>query len=310
MAHPYARESARSTARRMRVIGKSDGGKAWGSTATNKRGRKSYPSTNAGTQVPYFAEGGSVAPRADRLASGGVAKPRGGGKGTTINVIVAPQEGGPPAAPSGPPPMRMPVAGPPPGGPVPVGGPPPVGALSPLGAPPVGGPPLARSPGMAKGGGVPKAQLGMAVPPRPVRPAVAAAPPALAGRAAAVRKVGALANRGALANKAAVNRAALHDAQVSNNLSADRAAGRMMKRGGKRAKGGAVHDDEAKDKKLFRRMINEHEKKEGDKMASGGRIKQGGDGTAQQGEPGGYPVMKNAGGGGLGRLEKRSKGEV
>ncbi len=40
----------------------------------------------------------------------------------------------------------------------------------------------------------------------------------------------------------------------------------------------------------------------------GGGIKQGGDGSKQATEPGGYPVMKNAGGGGLGRLEKRSKG--
>jgi hypothetical protein len=373
MAHPFASQSARSAARRMSKIGgKSGGGKAWGSTATQVRGRKSYPSKNAGSQVPYFAEGGSVRPRADRLANGGTPK----SKGHTTNVIVnLPPEGG--AAPTSPPPVaaapvplpvpRPPVAvagGPPPGlGPVPPGALPGGPPLRPPGMPPImakrggsikrqmGGRP-ATPPGLAnrpvtpggtpglpaqasdqartalanrpalptqaqgtrpfkKGGGVPKAQLGMAVP-RNVPPAAAA--PALAGRAAAARKIGKLARRGAVANKAAVNRQALRDAQASANPVADRVAGAeppVMKRGGsKKAKGGAVHSDEAQDKKLMLRMMKEHEKKEGEKMANGGRIKQGGDGDAQYGEPGGYPVMQHAGGGGLGRLEKRSKGEV
>jgi hypothetical protein len=58
---------------------------------------------------------------------------------------------------------------------------------------------------------------------------------------------------------------------------------------------------------LFNKMMKE--KPSGQMLKRGGGIKQGGDGSKQATEPGGYPVMKHAGGGGLGRLEKRSKGE-
>jgi hypothetical protein len=71
-------------------------------------------------------------------------------------------------------------------------------------------------------------------------------------------------------------------------------------------KGGATHDDETQDKALFNKLYKEKEAKE--KYARGGSIKQGGGGSKQFNEPGGYPVMKNAAGGGLGRLEKRGKG--
>lgn len=238
MAHPFASESARSSARRLSKLG-GHAGKSWGSASVAIAGRKSYPSKNAGSQVPYFAEGGSVPARPDRLARGGGRKK----KGHTTNVIVSvpPQDRA--AAPM-PVPVPRPV-------PVPVGAagaPPPVPAGPPLvppgGAPVPPGVPL-RRPGMKSGGAV------------------------------------------------------------------------RLQRGGsaRKAKGGKVHDDEAQDKKLMLKMMKQHEKTEGEKMADGGPvgggpIKQGGDGTKQYGEGPKYPVMKNAAGGGLGRLEKRSKGEV
>src|SRR5262245_47864976 len=189
MAHPYAKQSASSTARRMRVIGKSDGGKAWGSTATNKRQRKSYPSKNAGSQVPYFAEGGSVRPRADRLATGGATG--GGKKHTTVIVNVAqPQDTqaaqAAPVAPVAA--AAAPVVRPGPAMAM-AGGLPPVGAVPPgalPGGPPLPPPGLGLRPPMAKRGGtIPRAQFGAALPPaappmpmrRPPPAAMAAALP-------------------------------------------------------------------------------------------------------------------------------------
>lgn len=255
MAHPMASQSARSTASRLkRIAGKgSSAGKAWGSTAMSSKTGASYPSKNAGSQVPYFADGGSVGMRPDRLARGGFGKPKGKSKGkkggghTNVVVQVPPPA---PAAGAGAGAVPVPVPKPVPV-PVPAGGPPPRPVLPP-GAP-AGGPPL-PPPGIGAGPmGPPPGLPGM--PPPGLRPP-------------------------------------------------------GMKRGGsvKYKKGGDVkHDDEAQDKKLIAKMIKKEDKDE--KYARGGGIKQGGDGSEQATEPGGYPVMKNAAGGGLGRLEKRSKGE-
>lgn len=160
MSHPFASQSASSTARRLKAIGGkgASAGKAWGSTAmSSKGGGRSYPSKNAGSQVPYFAEGGSVGTRPDRMARGGKGKK----KGHTTNVVVnIPPSGGPPIGaapglPPGPPPappipIQVPRAAPPVApGPMPVAGPGPMPVR-----PPVVLPPGARPPGMKRGGSV------------------------------------------------------------------------------------------------------------------------------------------------------------
>ncbi len=171
MAHPYASKSASSVSRRMKAIGGkgASAGKAWGSTAMASKTSNSYPSKNAGTQVPYFAEGGTVGHRPDRMASGGK---KGGGKkkGHTTNVVVnippssSPPVGAAPGQPPGPPPppppipVQVPKAAPPVApGPMPVppgpmmAGPPP--GLPP-GLPPGVKLPGMRPPGMKAGGSV------------------------------------------------------------------------------------------------------------------------------------------------------------
>jgi hypothetical protein len=171
MAHPYASQSASSVSRRMKAVGGkgASAGKAWGSTAMASKTGNSYPSKHAGSQVPYFAEGGSVGSRPDRMAGGG--KKKGGKKkGHTTNVTVnipppstppigtAPgQPPGPPPAPPPPIPVQVPRAAPPvapgplpvPPGPMPMAGPPGL----PPGMPP-GLPPGVRPPGMKAGGSV------------------------------------------------------------------------------------------------------------------------------------------------------------
>ncbi len=168
MAHPMASQSASSVARRMKAIGGkgASAGKSWGSTAMASKTGSSYPSKNAGSQVPYFAEGGSVGARPDRMARGG--KKGGKKKGHTTNVVVnIPPSGGPPigAAPGMPPgpppappiPIQVPRAAPPVApGPMPVPGPGPMPMAGPPGLPvrPPIPPPGIRPPGMKRGGSV------------------------------------------------------------------------------------------------------------------------------------------------------------
>ena len=112
------------------------------------------------------ASGGAVAARSEALRAEGKSAPhrvdraKGGRvKGTTVNVMVAPQGGGGEAKPV---PVPVPAGGPPPGMPPPGlgAGPPPgpvVPARPPIIAPGAGGPPGGMPPGMpmrAKGGRV------------------------------------------------------------------------------------------------------------------------------------------------------------
>lgn len=94
-------------------------------------------------------EGGKAMKRMDRktYAAGGAVKKA--GKGSTVNVIIAPQGGG--APPIMPPPMPPPGLPPgPPPGPAPLPPGPPPGMMPPPGAPPMG----MKPPGMKRGGRV------------------------------------------------------------------------------------------------------------------------------------------------------------
>src|SRR6476659_2921838 len=104
MAHPYQKQAASSMARRLKVLG-ARAGKKWGRSNVTISGK--YTSTNAGSQVPFFAAGGSVAPRADRMARGGATKKK-GSKGHTTNVVVAMPPHQPQAVPV-PKPVPVPV---------------------------------------------------------------------------------------------------------------------------------------------------------------------------------------------------------
>lgn len=86
-----------------------------------------------------------------------------------------------------------------------------------------------------------------------------------------------------------------------------------MKRGGRYAKGGKVHDDEAQDKKLFGKMFKAEEKKEGpEKMKRGGHAKSkknfGDAANEQAGEEAGESAGAEAGEGGMRRGGKYNKG--
>jgi hypothetical protein len=265
MAHPMASQSARSTSSRLkRIAGKgSSAGKAWGSTAMSSKTGNSYPSKNAGSQVPYFADGGSVGARPDRLARGGFGKPKSKGKkggGGHTNVVVqvpppAPAGGGQPVPVPVPKPVPVPMpaaaGGPPPRPPLPPMAPPGGPPLPPpgLGAGPMGPPPGMRPPGMKRGGGVKLA-------------------------------------RGGTADA---------DAEIDSKRAA--------------AFGDQFKTSRKGPDPLGPKTWNERDKARYDDYKRGGGVKQGGDGAKQFTEPGGYPNMKHAGGGGLGRLEKRSKGE-
>src|SRR3954464_2670108 len=114
MAHPMAKQAQESMKRRLKVLGGS-AGKGHGSAMTKITHR--IPTKNAGSQVPFFAEGGSVGPRADRMARGGSAKKQGGkSHGTNVNIVMPPHQ-----------PQAIPVPKPVPV-PVPAGGPPGLGA--------------------------------------------------------------------------------------------------------------------------------------------------------------------------------------
>lgn len=197
MAHPFASQSASSVSRRLKAVGGkgASAGKAWGSTAMASKTGHSYPGKHAGSQVPYFAEGGSVGSRPDRAHG----KKGGKKKGHTTNVIVSiPPSSGPPvgAAPGQPPappappiPIQIPRAAPPV-----AAGPPalPPGPMAMPPRPPMAGPPGlppgARPPGMKAGGSVKRA-AGGALPAQASPNAVAAlgARPALPTQARGAR---------------------------------------------------------------------------------------------------------------------------
>lgn len=306
MAHPMASQSARSAASRLkRIAGKgSSAGKAWGSTAMSSKTGASYPSKNAGSQVPYFADGGSVGMRPDRLARGGFGKPKkkGGGKkggGHTNVVVQVPPPA--PAAGAGAGPIPVPVPKPVPV-PVPAGGPPPRPVLPP-GAP-AGGPPL-PPPGIGAGPmGPPPGLPGM--PPPGMRP-----PGMKRGGSVKYKKGGDVSAHDDEAQDKKLIAKMIKKEDKDEKYA--HGGGVKLARGGKTATDYGWKHDPDEGLGTGPRTEGEHQDmlraSKQAKFKRGGGIKQGGDGSKQFTEPGGYPVMKHAGGGGLGRLEKRSKGE-
>lgn len=79
-----------------------------------------------------------------------------------------------------------------------------------------------------------------------------------------------------------------------------------MKRGGRYAKGGKVHGDEAEDKVLFKRMFKQEESKETKKMARGGRASDD-EGNPMNGMRRGGRLHK-AKGGGVSHVPERGEG--
>ncbi len=275
MAHPMASQSASSVTRRMKVIGgkSASAGKSWGSTAMASKSGNSYPSKNAGSQVPYFAEGGSVGSRPDRMARGG--KKGSKKKGHTTVVVNIPPSGGPPigAAPGQPPgpppppiPIQVPRAAPPVApGPMPVPGPGPMPVAGPPRPPmpvgPPGLPPGVRPPGMKRGGSVKKfADGGFLNPNQTDETLGQGGPGSFSG-------------------------------WMKPDIPAQTVGARPFKKGGK------VHDDAAQDKKLISKMMKKEEASDdSEKMANGGKTKRAQLGMAVPPIPARRPML----GGGAG----------
>lgn len=281
LGHPYAAQVKASQRRRLRALG-ATAGKSWGRASMDQK--SSYPQTHAGTEREMTISGKSGHKRADRYARGGKVGKK-GAKHVT-NVVVASH---PPAAPQDRPlPVPVPVGG----GPAP-GVPPRGAAPPPAGAPPAlppGGPPSPLKPpgmksggvlspsetyhnwgkGYAHGGGVKKASGGM---------------------------IGNLEkDMGGQSKRAYTGYPHSPTKEVASAVSPTKRGGAVKKR----ARGGDVgkHDDEAADRKLFGKMIKQHEKEEGEepKRKSGGPVKKAHGGLVQ---------LKHAGSGsGEGRLAK------
>jgi hypothetical protein len=243
LGHPYASQVKASVKRRLRALG-ATGGKSWGRSSMDVASNK-YPQTHAGTERPMTIAGKNASKRPDRYARGGKVK---GGKHVT-NVVIAQH---PPAAPQDRPlPVPVPVGGGP--APMPMRGaaPPPAGAPPALGPGLAGQPPM-RPPGMKSGGAVlsPHEEYhnwgkGYA-------------------RGGHVKKAGGGMIAQAEKDMGGASKHAYPGYPHSPTKEGINAVS-PTKRGGavkKRAKGGAVHSDEAADRKLFGKMMATHEKKE------------------------------------------------